>query len=374
MRHYQLVLTPHHLRGELLHFIGLNVNQLPGTVITRVPDDRRRYIGTPAIVALDTGVLVASHDLFGEDTPQNETHVYRSADRGATWHQVAMVTGQWWSSLFVVNGALYLIGENQAYGDVVIRRSLNEGETWTCPSAASGTLLRGQYHSSATAVVVNEGRVWRAVERRRGADKYDLESMLLSAPAESELLHPSSWDVSAAMSPPIGLRWLEGNAVVTRAGDVSTMLRTRPDYGQEQAALLNRKGRVQLISLPGGAKKFTVRLDEVSDRYLALTNPSPPGGYPGEPDLARIRNRLWVYSSRNLKKWTPEIEVMGDNDWRHTGFQYADWIRIGNRLAVVVRTAYRTPVIPTLSAMASNVLVFYWVEVGVGLPLSTAAG
>lgn len=332
-------------------------------MIARVPDDRRRYIGTPAVVALDSNVLVVAHDLFGDDTPENETHVYRSSDGGASWHRNATLIGQWWSSMFSLNGALYLIGVSRAYGNVVIRRSADGGRTWSHPTHAVGVLLHGRFHTSATAVAVHRGRVWKAVERRRGEDKHDLDSLLLSASVRSDLLLPSSWDASTTVAPPPGIRWLEGNAVVTRAGDVATMLRVRPDEGQERAALLAHDGAVRPIDLPGGAKKFTARLDDLTGRYLALTNPSPAGGYPGEPDLARIRNRLWLYSSPDLETWVPEVEVAGHPDWRHTGFQYADWVRVGDRLAVVVRTSYRDPVVPTLSAMASNALTFFWVEI-----------
>ncbi|MEL7171051.1 MAG: sialidase family protein, partial [Bacteroidota bacterium] len=318
-----------------------------------MPDSKRRYIGTPGIVALTFDVLVATHDLFGEDTQENETHVYRSENSGVTWNHVASIVGQWWSTLFVHGGALYLIGVDRAYGNVVVRRSTDGGNTWA--SSSDGILPKGRYHSSATAVVEHAGYLWRAVELRPGEDKYDLESWLLVAPVGSDLLRPGSWEIAGTMAPPENVRWLEGNAVVTPASEVATMLRVRPDQGREQAAVLC-DGDVQLVDLPGGAKKFTVRLDSVTGRYLALTNPSLPGGYPGEPDLARIRNRLWLYSSSDLTTWVAEGEVIGHENWRHIGFQYADWVRVGNQLAIVVRTAFRDPTVPTLSAMASNAL------------------
>lgn len=334
---------------------------LSAPVIAQTSGGPSRFIGTPSIVASASGQLIAAHDLFGDETTQNETHVYTSDDGGTTWHHRASLVGQWWSSLFRWEDALYLHGVSGSYGDVVVRRSLDEGRTWTSLDGR-GVIARGPYHCSATAVVAHDGRLWRAVERREDPeDREVLSSWLFSASVDADLLESGAWARGSARRAPEGLRWLEGNAVVAPSGEVETMLRVRPRFGPEEAALVDASGAVRRIVIPGGAKKFTVRYDAICGRYLAITNPAPPGGFPGERDLARIRNRLVLLSSSDLTTWEVEREVIASLDWRHDGFQYADWVRVGSRLAVVARTAYRRPTVPHLSAMASNLLTFHWV-------------
>ena len=72
------------------------------------------------------------------------TSVYRSCDDGRTWRSVTHIANAFWSSLFMLGGAVYLIGATQQYGSIVIRRSEDSGNTWTHPGdSRSGLLFRG---------------------------------------------------------------------------------------------------------------------------------------------------------------------------------------------------------------------------------------
>ena len=99
----------------------------------------KTYLGSPSIVRLPCGSLLVTHDYFGPGSPRNheaEEHlssVYRSTDEGRTWHNVTHVAGAFWSSLFVLDGTVYLLGTSQQYGSIVIRRSRDGGNTWTHP-------------------------------------------------------------------------------------------------------------------------------------------------------------------------------------------------------------------------------------------------
>jgi len=142
--------------------------QKNAVIIDYSPPSSEKYIGSPSIVILPDGNYIAAHDFFGKGSTNNSTHIFRSSDKGKTWNKLADLTGQWWSTLFVHNKALYIIGTTREYGNVVIRRSADGGATWTKPGDnKSGILLSdGEYHCSSVPVLVHNGRLWRAMEER----------------------------------------------------------------------------------------------------------------------------------------------------------------------------------------------------------------
>ena len=67
------------------------------------------YLGSPSILQLPGGTLLASHDTFRgwpnwtlEGGPI--TYVYKSLDGGSSWAAVGQAPGQYWSTLFRVGG------------------------------------------------------------------------------------------------------------------------------------------------------------------------------------------------------------------------------------------------------------------------------
>ena len=131
---------------------------VPGVVIDHSPQSSGLYIGSPSLAALPGGDYVASHDFFGPKSAEFQSArsvVFRSSDRGMTWRRVAEIHGAFWSTLFVHRGALYLLGTDRHHGNVVIRRSLDGGETWTTPTNGATGLLRdnGEYHCAPVPVL-----------------------------------------------------------------------------------------------------------------------------------------------------------------------------------------------------------------------------
>ena len=76
-------------------------SSVPGVIIDHSPASTQRFIGSPSLAILPSGSYVASHDFFGPGTPNNQTVVFASKDKGLTWTRLAELKGQWWSSLFV---------------------------------------------------------------------------------------------------------------------------------------------------------------------------------------------------------------------------------------------------------------------------------
>lgn len=334
---------------------------LPGTLISYSPSASNKYIGSPGLAILPDGNLVASHDEFGGGSTMNTsavTRVFRSTDRGRTWTPAAVINGAFWSNLFVHRGALYLLGVNRQYGDVVIRRSDDGGSTWTSPGSASTGLLAGggQYHCAPMPVIEHGGRLWRAVERRDPASGWapNFRAGMMSAPAGADLLDAAQWTFSNLLpgqSTWLGGKfggWLEGNAVVDPAGNLVNLLRVdHPDH-PEKAALLTVSASGEstgfspftgFVDMPGGAKKFAIRRDPVSNRYWSLANRVPADFQSGRHP-ASTRNTLSLVSSADLRGWTDHGTVLSHPDPARHGFQYVEWQFDGDDLIATSRSAF----------------------------------
>ena len=136
------------------------------------------YLGSPSLVRLSDGSLLATHDYFDPWAPL--THdgqellatVYRSFDDGCTWMRVTHLAGAFRRGLFVHGGAMYLLGVSAHYGSIVIRRSNDGGNTWTRPlDADSGPSFRAgparrppNYRCAPVPALLADGRLYRAFE------------------------------------------------------------------------------------------------------------------------------------------------------------------------------------------------------------------
>ncbi|MHC4389673.1 MAG: sialidase family protein, partial [Planctomycetota bacterium] len=127
---------------------------VPGAVIDYLPSRLKDYVGSPSIAILPNGRYVASHDVFGDGPGGKGTHIFESADSGRTWKLLGQLAGQYWSTLFVHRGQLYIIGTSRKQGDIVIRRSTDGGKWWTKPKdKSSGLLAEGRFHCAPVPVV-----------------------------------------------------------------------------------------------------------------------------------------------------------------------------------------------------------------------------
>lgn len=336
---------------------------VPGTVITHSPASSRVYLGSPSIVALPGeggvgGTYVVSHDTFGAGSDLKTTRLFRSADRGRTWEMLATVGGQYWSTLFVHRGALYLMGTNAEYGQVVIRRSEDGGKTWTTPRDEGSGLLRadGRFHCGPVPVIEHGGRVWRAMEDAKGPGGWGshFRAFMMSAPADADLLKAASWTSSEPLAGDARWLggtfngWLEGNAVATHEGELVDILRVDDGAAGERAAVVKISADGQrgafdaakdFVRFPGGAKKFTIRFDARTGRYWSLVNDVMPArGRVAVP--GGIRNTLSLVSSADLREWTVRCVLLHHPDREHVAFQYPDWQFEGEDLIAAIRTAH----------------------------------
>ncbi|MCC6679600.1 MAG: PEP-CTERM sorting domain-containing protein [Phycisphaeraceae bacterium] len=309
------------------------------------------YIGSPSITIMPDGTYIASHDVFGLGTPQNTTWVYRSTNQGQSWSQLGSLSGQFWSTVFQHNGDLYIWGysEEGDNGDIVIRKSTNNGTSWSSPVV----LKDGNYGGTPNTPVINNNRIWFAQSGNR----------VMSAPVSSDLMDPASWKLSNSASDsgnPFGGAW-QGWSEAQVVGSPSTGVVVMPKIrGLPNTALIQvneSTGNVSFDasainafpSLPGGEKKFGVQYDATSGKFFALTNVVLPAHandpvLGDEPEL--IRNTGAMLSSKDLINWevekiflyTRNIDTDESTGWGEA-FQYFNYAIDGNDLAVVSRTA-----------------------------------
>ncbi len=348
----------------LLAFVaGAKADQVPGAVIDHQPAPTKEYIGSPSILIAPNGNYIASHDLFGPGSTENESaesKIFVSEDRGKTWKQTATLSDQFWSNLFTDGKLIYLMGTTAQYGHIVIRTSADNGQSW---SEAHYLTSDTGYHTAPVPVVVTKGKIYRAFEHHPTGPWGFFQAFVMWANVGSDLTKPSSWSFSNRVSFPAdaeGNTWLEGNAVIAPDGSVLDVLRVD---NLQRAAMLKLTGTTlaldRFVDFPGGATKFTIRFDPVSKLYWALSNPALPGYALSVGSPSGVRNTLVISSSPDLVRWTPRSIVLHHPDSSFHAFQYVDWQFDGSDIVVASRTAFDDDTGGANSFHNANYLTFH---------------
>ncbi len=357
--------------------------RVPASVIAHSPAASGRYIGSPSIARLPDGSLVASHDFFGprsNEYAMATSRVYRSTTSGRSWRPASEILGAFWSSLFVHQGLLYLMGPDRHHGRVLIRRSRDGGKSWTEPrDDRTGVLRPGlEHHGAPVPVVEHDGRLWRAIEWRNPPQAWGIHyrAGVMSAPVGADLLDARAWTTSDFLPSDRAWNdgdmgaWLEGNVVKAPDGSLVNLMRVDTQGLPEKAAWLRiaPDGRSLsfdpasgFVEFPGGAKKFTVRPDPQGGGYWSLATVVPRGwNTAGKP--ARIRNTLGLVASRDLRHWEVRCHLLHHVDHHNHGFQYVDWLFDGPDLVAACRTASDDPHGGAHNAHDANFLTFHRVR------------
>jgi hypothetical protein len=253
------------------------------------------------------------------------------------------------------------------HGPAAIRRSTDDGRTWSEPKDAKSGLLDSShtYHSSGVPVVVHGGRVWRAFEQSIGGEKNRVGwlAVVFSAPEDSDLLDARNWTISEPLHHGGRIRqWIEGNIVVAPDGGVVNVIRTNSDQADKAMIIrVSADGKKlscdparDLIDFPGGASKFTIRFDQKSGRYWSLANK--------QTNPTAKRNVLVLVSSTDLHNWKVVQTVLSDPDQEKIGFHYVDWLVDGSDLIFTSRTAYPDGMGGPRNHHDNNFITFHRIE------------
>jgi len=338
----------------------------------------KAYLGSPSVLRLPDGVLLAVHDFFGAAVKNRNGEcglmaVYRSEDNGLSWRQITFLDGAFWGNLFMDGGAVYHMGSAQEYGDLVIRRSTDGGFTWTEPKDERTGLLRRagagrecpNYESSGVVEILRGHVVMPFVEMQGPwggwlPERYGM--FLLSAPSGCDLLDARNYietnqvrfDPARLADPAMAHEhsgWLEGSPVETPDGKLACFARIHlavPNYAvrfdlSDDFSTLSFDYRDGLIPFVGGHSKFEIRRDPVSGVYFTLTN-----AYTGpvEHKILVARNELALAVSRDLRHWHRAATLLKDDSGlvgaelrQKVGFQYVDWRFDGDDIIYLCRTA-----------------------------------
>lgn len=180
-------------------------------------------------------------------------------------------------------------------------------------------------------------------------------AMMISVPVGADLLEASNWTRSVNLHAMPHLKekvygWLDGNAVVAPDGNMVDVMRANTPNGvTEKAAIIKVSDDCRelsfddkdLVDMPGGCKKFTIRYDSLTHRYWSLVNAAPEGE--GSATGLYVRNYVVLISSPDLREWTRHATLLAHPDMKRHAFQYIDWMTEGNDIIYVSRTAYEGP-------------------------------
>jgi len=344
------------------------------------PEKGGVFLGSPSIVRLPDGALIASHDYF-EGLYENRTpriaEIYRSEDEGQSWQNIYHMSNAFWGTLFVCQNDLYFLCCECEYGAVVIRKSTDGGYSWSLPrDRKSGRLyeagpqvtLPNWHFGGATPLLHWHGRIYHACESfvPRNSEGWwyacCFAATVISAADDADLLDADNWTMSNALhldpslinanhpgSADAESGWLEGNAVEAPDGKSLKMVMRTHLKTVNQVALLDVSNdgkqlsyQGELIDFPGCRSKFTIRRDPLTGHYVTLSNPAPSA------DCEWARNVLVFAVSKDLRHWrtvktllTDESGLTGEESRKYTGFQYTDWQFDGDDIIYAVRMAYR---------------------------------
>ena len=327
------------------------------------------FLGSPSIVRLASGRLVASHDFFGArygSQPRNSS-IYISDDNGETWTFRSYIKHSYYATLTVYQNNIYAIGvDNDAKANIIIHRSSDNGTSWSYNGDDNGVVLfQGSYFTSPTPIVMANQVMYRAIENFPSPYRspVDYQATIISCDLskfsaigdDDPLMSAKNW----RMTPPLPFNkdWIpksysnitspgfaNGNVVIlpkpsSSSGDEIRILNVLRFYSipfgnlaiiLELNQTTNTLSFLSIIPFPGGLLKFSIRYDPVTKTYVALVNPLTQ-----TIDFDQRNLLSFSYSKDlvNLSDWhTTEKYLLYDdtgltfNDsLRYTGFHFVDW-------------------------------------------------
>lgn len=356
------------LSGEKKSRIRLaRTGEAVGTVVEYLhPDDEAysfsgNFLCSPSLIKHPKGFLLSSLDLYGADTRQCLTRIFRSDDNGETWHFVTELYPCFWGKMFLHKGELYMLSVDTEYGNLLIGKSTDDGKTWSEPVAllygCRSEVSTDGVHKNPQPVVEFNGRLWGTLEWAYAPSGVHAP-MVMSAPVDADLLNPESWSYSDPID--YDPTWegvakgktdgnIEGSLTVID-GKLYNIMRYGiggscvPSYGLIMSFEVDTKNPEaplkfhRVIKFPGNRSKFTIKYDEISKKYFAFATRIT------QPEISS-RNLLTLMVSDDAINWSVLKDIY---DYRHldpqeAGFQYVDYEFEGDDIIFLCRTGLNKP-------------------------------
>lgn len=331
---------------------------IPGVIVNYIhPLDSAfefsgKYLCSPSIVKLKSGILLASMDVYAPGAPQNLTLLFRSDDNGRTWKYVTDLFPCFWGKLFLHQEILYMLAVSTEYGDLLIGYSIDDGKNWSAPQrifTGCQSLIRAPMP-----VISYAGRLWTTIES--GNFDSGFKNSILSINENDDLLISENWGYSEFVAydpnwegtvkgPCLGC--IEGNVVVSPKGDLFNFLRYQisnciPNYGKALILRGNKENPQeklefeQIVEFNSAMSKFDILRDDITGYYITIANKVINIETPNQ------RNILSVMISKDLIIWE-EADILFDYrnmSSEKIGFQYIDFVIADQDLLYLSRTAF----------------------------------
>ena len=332
-----------------------------GTVVNYLHPDDEVYafsgncLCSPSMVRHPDGYLLSSMDVYGSSTPQNLTLIFRSDDEGATWHYVCELMPCFWGKLYIHKGDVYMVGCSTEYGDLLIGKSTDGGNTFGAPTVllrgSGGKECRAGVHKNPQNSMVHNGRLYLSVEWGNwNGNDYFFAPMVMSCALDDDMLVAENWSFTEPQQlaaetlawVPKKFSLIEGTLVMAPDGTMLNVMRfgmarckamaLRVDLDDPEAPLVYDR----LLDFPGNKSKFMIRYDEASRRYYSICCYI----YDWENNNG-ARNLLTLVASDDLVHWevVSTLYDYRDRDAFELGLQYVCFMFDGDDIIYLCRTA-----------------------------------
>jgi hypothetical protein len=291
------------------------------------------------------GTYVAALEQIGHYGSHIGTFVYRSTDKGASWASTARLDAPSAISLLENAGALYLLGVEgmgSYRGWPLIRRSTDQGETWSKPEGESNGRLRGEAILGACRgpVVVQGGRIWHPYLRTFVAPDSTLRrhALVASAALGTDLLKADSWRWTTEL--PLdglkGLAW-EASYLVADA-DAPPSFVFQSSEKTRAVASLSGDGFELKRRVPEpdwiGCDPLGLRFERDPKSGMVLSLAGFPDSTTTAETPVRRSSEVALLASADLSAWDLRTTILrGGADAR---FSCADWAIDGEDLLAIV--------------------------------------
>jgi len=341
----------------------------PGQTISSAANGA--VLSSPSILELPDGNFLVSHDKLGTI---KETDILYSVNGGESWQLKTTISGIKGGTLFLHQNTLYIIGTTEDFGNIIIRKSEDFGNSWSTPQDVDdGKLFVGQYKTKPVPIAIHNGQIWRSF------DTVDGGVVVISAAVNANLLQASSWQKSdeiffnAAWLNADSPQWTNGNILVNKDGNLVNIAPVSSVQGvnndlefvggalgiprYELSALISVSSNssalhfnpcTDFVHLPGSGSKYTIKYDPITDKYWSIVNKISQIYSETNPHYSPIhqKNVLMLVSSPDLIHWTENSIIVSWNIGEKLnigdkiGFHDIDWQFNGDDIVAVSSTAW----------------------------------